>query len=368
MSQRAGQPDPGRLLAVFSCFLLLVLSACGGGGGSSNLPSSETAAPSQAPDAGRIIRLDPALDDIVTADATIETLAGGMRFTEGPVWMPQGGYLLFSDLGHNVINKWDPRDGRVTVFLDRSGFTGTAPEGLGSERTDERGLVYNNIGSNGITLDAQGRLVFCAHGDRQIVRLEPDGRRTVLARDFEGKRFNSPNDLVYRSDGSLYFTDPTAGLTESDQSPLRELSFAGVFLLKDGNVRVVHQDLTRPNGLALSPDETVLYVNDSRRRTITQFDVRPDGTLANGRLLIDMNAETAMGGPDGIKVDEGGNIYSSGPGGLWIMSPSGKHLGTIVFPEQPANLAFGDADGQTLYVTARGGLYRIRLNIPGVRP
>ena len=332
------------------------------------LVMAAVAAAAQAPDARRIIRLDPALDAIVPGNAKVEKLAGGMRFTEGPVWVREGGYLLFSDVGSNVINKYDPRDSKVTVYQDRSGFTGTDPSGLGSERTDEAGQPFKNIGSNGITLDAQGRVVYCTHGDRQIVRLEADGRRTVLAREFEGKRLNSPNDLAHRSDGWLYFTDPTSGLTQGDQSPLRELAFNAVFRVKDGKLEVATRDVERPNGLAFSPDEKLLYVNNSADRSIRQFDVRPDGTLANGRLLIDMDKDPAMGGPDGIKVDEKGNIYSTGPGGLWIMSPNGQHIGTIVLPEQPANLAFGDDDGRTLYVTARASLYKIRLNIAGVRP
>ncbi len=367
MNQRAVRFDIGWLPAVWLCSSMLVLMACGGGSGDPNAGSGETPDPSGAAGMGRVIRLDPALDAIVAPDAAIEKLAGGMRFTEGPVWVRDGGYLLFSDIGHNVINKWDPSDGTVTVFLAGSGFTGADPTGLGSNRTDESDQAYNNIGSNGITLDAQGRVVYAAHGDRQIVRLEPDGLRTVLAREFEGKQLNSPNDLVYRSDGSLYFTDPPSGLTQGDESPLRELTFNAVFRLKDGELQVATREIERPNGLAFSPDETLLYVNNSRGRTITQFDVRPDGTLANGRLLIDMNSDPAAGGPDGIKVDEEGNVYATGPGGLWIMTPSGQHIGTIVFPEQAANLAFGDDDGRTLYVTARAGLYRIPLRIPGVR-
>ena len=367
MNQQADRSDLGWVRAFCAFCLALALSACGGG--TLDSESGETPGPSGAAGASHIVRLDPALDEIVTSDAEIEKLAGGMRFTEGPVWVREGGYLLFSDIGHNVINKYDPGDGRVTVYLDRSGFTGTDPSGLGSERTDEAGQPFRNVGSNGVTLDAQGQVVYCTHGDRQVVRLEPDGQRTVLAREFEGERLNSPNDLVYRSDGTLYFTDPTSGLTGGDQSPLREHTYNGVYRLKDGNLEVATRDVVqRPNGLAFSPDESVLYVNNSADRTIWQFDVQPDGTLTNGRLLIDMNAETAMGGPDGIKVDERGNIYSSGPGGLWIMAPSGQHIGTIVFPEQPANLAFGDDDGRTLYVTARAGLYKIRLSIPGVRP
>ena len=193
-------------------------------------------------------------------------------------------------------------------------------------------------------------------------------KRTVLASRYEGKRLNSPNDLVYKSDGSLYFTDPSAGLRERDKDPKKELPFNGVYLLKDGKLQLLIKDMQVPNGLAFSPDEKHFYVNDSAKKIIMRYDVLPDDTIANGQLFIDMNSDNAPGVPDGMKVDRKGNVYSTGPGGFWIMSPEGKHLGTISFQELPANLAFGNADARTLYLTARTGLYRIRLKIPGVRP
>jgi gluconolactonase len=205
-------------------------------------------------------------------------------------------------------------------------------------------------------------------GDRQVVRVEADGRRTVLASHFEGKRLNSTNDLVFKRNGSLYFTDPPSGLRRRNEDPKKELPFNGVYLLKDGKLQLLAKDLANPNGIALSPDEKILYVNSSADRKIYRFDVRPDDTVANGRLIVDMGAEKAPGAPDGMKVDEKGHLYSTGAGGIWVMTPEGKHLGTLVFPEQPANLAFGDADGRMLYVTARSSVYRIRLRIPGVRP
>jgi gluconolactonase len=315
-----------------------------------------------------VSRLDPALDAIVARDAKVERVATGFGFTEGPVWVRKGGFLIFSDIPANVIHRVNPADGTVSVFLDKTGFTGADASDVGGEQTNAKGERIFLIGSNGVTVDPQGRVAFNAMGDRQVVRVEPDGRRTVLASRFEGKRLNSTNDLVFKRNGSLYFTDPPSGLRRRNEDPKKELPFNGVFLLKDGKLQLLTRDLVNPNGIALSPDEKVLYVNSSADRKIFRFDVRPDDTIADGRLIVDMSAEKAPGVPDGMKVDERGNLYSTGAGGIWVMSPEGKHLGTLVFPEQPANLAFGDADGRTLYVTARSSVYRIRLNVPGVRP
>ncbi len=315
-----------------------------------------------------VARLDPALDDIVPANAKVEKVAGNFGFSEGPVWVRSGGFLIFSDIPANVINKWNPADGKVSVFLDKSGFTGPDATGVGGEQTNAQGATIYLIGSNGVTLDPQGRVTFNAMGDRQVVRVEADGRRTVLASQFEGKRLNSTNDLVYKRNGSLYFTDPPSGLRQRNDDPKKELPFNGVYLLKGGKLQLLAKDLANPNGIALSPDEKILYVNSSADRKIFRFDVQADDTVTNGRLIVDMSAEKLPGNPDGMKVDEKGNLYSTGAGGIWVMSPQGKHLGTLVFPEQPANLAFGDADGKTLYVTARSSVYRIRLNVPGVRP
>jgi gluconolactonase len=315
---------------------------------------------------GEIIRLDPKLDKIVSSDAKVEKLAGGFGFVEGPVWARQGGYLLFSDIPANVINKWT-LDGKVSVFVKPSGFTGTDPSDVGSQNNNGKEIV-TLIGSNGLTLDRQGRIVLAAHGDRAIVRIEKNGKRTVLADLYEGKRLNSPNDLVYKADGALYFTDPPYGLRKGDDDPKKELPFSGVYLLKDGKLQLLDRTFTRPNGLAFSPGEKYLYVNDTVRKLIMRYEVQVNDTVANGQVFIDMNSDKAPGVPDGMKVDHEGNVYCTGPGGFWIMSPDGKHLGTIKVPELPANLAFGDADGKALYLTARTGLYRIRLKIAGIRP
>jgi gluconolactonase len=321
------------------------------------------AAATQAQEAGSVVRLDASLDAIVSPGAKAEKLAGNFAFVEGPVWVRRGGYLLFSDIPANVIDKWNAADGKVSVFLDKSGFTGQDASGAGLG-PDGKPL----LGSNGVTVDRQGRVVFCAHLDRQVVRLEKDGQRTVLANRYEGKRLNSPNDLVYKSDGSLYFTDPPAGLRERDKDPQKELPFNGVYLLKGGKLQLLVKDLPLPNGIAFTPDEKRLYVDDTVKKIIMRYDVQPDGTVANGRVFVDMTGDKAPGNPDGMKVDQKGNVYCTGPGGIWVISPEGKHLGTLTFPENPANLAFGDADGKTLYATARTGLYRIRLRIPGIRP
>ncbi|OFW03490.1 MAG: hypothetical protein A3I61_16750 [Acidobacteria bacterium RIFCSPLOWO2_02_FULL_68_18] len=315
-----------------------------------------------------VIRLDPSLDALVAPDAKVERVATGFGFTEGPVWVRSGGFLIFSDIPANAINRWTPADGRVSVFLEETGFTGADASDVGGEQTNARGERIYLIGSNGVTLDPQGRVTFNAMGDRQIVRVETDGGRTVLASRYDGKRLNSTNDLVYKRNGSLYFTDPPSGLRRRNDDPKKELPFNGVFLLRDGTLQLLARDLANPNGIALSPDERILYVNSSADRKIFRYDVQRDDTIANGRLLVDMSAEKAPGVPDGMKVDERGNLYSTGPGGIWVMSPDGTHLGTLVFPEQPANLAFGDGDGQALYVTARSSVYRVRLKVAGVRP
>ena len=320
----------------------------------------------QAQGANGVVRLDPALDQIISSDTKVEKLAGSFGFVEGPVWVRQGGYLLFSDIPSNAINKWTP-DGKVAVFLKPSGFTGSDASDVGSQNNNGQAVV-TLLGSNGVTLDRQGRVVFCAHGDRDVVRIEKDGKRTVLADRFEGKRLNSPNDLVFKSDGALYFTDPSAGLRKRDDDPRKELPFNGVYLLKDGKLQLLEKTFATPNGIAFAPGEKYLYVNDTTRKLIMRYEVRSDDTIANGKVFIDMSADTAAGVPDGMKVDQKGNVYCTGPGGFWIMSPEGKHLGTVKTPELPANLAWGDADAKALYLTARTGLYRIRLKVAGIRP
>ncbi|HVH61011.1 MAG TPA: SMP-30/gluconolactonase/LRE family protein [Candidatus Sulfotelmatobacter sp.] len=305
----------------------------------------------------KVIRKDPTLDNLFTPGAKIEKLAGGFLFTEGPVWDREGGYLLFSDPNNNLIYRWTP-DGEVSVYRSHSGYTGT---NIGE---------YGQPGSNGLTLDKQGRLTINEHGNRRVTRLEKNGVLTVLADRYEGKRLNSPNDLVYRSDGVLYFTDPPFGLPKFFDDPRKELPYSGVFCLINGQLKLVSTDLSGPNGLAFSPNEKYLYVDnwDLKKEVIMRYEVQPDGTLANGKVFFDSTGEPGEDAWDGMKVDQQGNLYLSGPGGLWIISPEGKHLGTIAGPEHPHNMAWGDEDGKTLYMCAQTGLYRIRFNVPGVRP
>ena len=311
----------------------------------------------QAPSgAGKVLRLDPALDAIVPASAQIEKLAGTFTFTEGPVWIREG-YLLFSDIPNNLIQKWTP-NGQVSVFRKQSGYSGTdAPAGA-------------FIGSNGLTLDRQGRLVICEHGNGRMTRLEKDGNITVLADKYEGKRLSSPNDAVYKSDGALYFTDPPFGFPKLNADPKKELPFNGIYRLAKDKLELLSKDMSMPNGLGFSPDEKYLYVAncDAANKIWMRFDVKPDGTLANTKIFYDANHSQEPGLPDGLKLDKKGNVYATGPGGVWIFSPEGKHLGTIQPPEIPANCAWGDKDAKTLYMTARTGLYRIKLNVAGIRP
>jgi gluconolactonase len=328
-----------------------------------------TAVELSAQNGGQIIRLDPALDALIPAGAQIEKLADGFGFVEGPVWVhtTAPGFLIFSDIPANVIDKWNPQDGKVSVFLTKSGFAGDDPGDAGGQLNNGHAIV-TLYGSNGVTIDKQGRVTYCQHGDRGVVRVEKDGKRTVLADHYEGKRLNSPNDLVYKSDGSLYFTDPPFGLRKAQDDPKKELPFAGVYRWANGKLQLVNKDFGAPNGLAFSPDEKYLYVDDSFTKTYWRFDVQPDGTITNKKLLIDMSSSKEPGVPDGMKIDQKGNIYGAGPGGVWVITPEGKHLGTIKPPENPANLAWGDADAKTLYFTAVTGLYRLRLNIAGIRP
>ena len=313
----------------------------------------------KAQEGGGIRRLDRALDAIVPANAKVEKVHGGFQFVEGPVWVRAGGYLLFSDLMDNAIMKWTP-DGAVVPFR-KPVFQGQFPNGV-------------LIGSNGLTLDPQGRLLAAEHGGRRVTRTEKDGAITVLADRYEGKRLNSPNDVVARKSGGVYFTDPPALLRTFPGEPpaafRQELDVNGVYRVDNpGHVELVSRTPGYPNGLAFSPDEHKLYVANSRPQKYWMvFDVAADGTLSNGRKFFDMSSDTSDAVPDGMKVDTRGNLYLSGPGGVLILDSRGKQLGVIAVPEIVANVAWGDADGKTLYITARTSLYRIRLRVAGIRP
>jgi gluconolactonase len=306
----------------------------------------------------RIERLDPALDALVPRDARIEKLAEGFQWSEGPVWRKSGGYLLFSDIPANTIYRWKEGEG-ISVFLRPAGFTGPTPFG-------------RELGSNGLVFDANDKLVMADHGNRQVARLNDSlFTKTTLADRWEGKRFNSPNDLVYHPNGDLYFTDPPYGLDGTNDSKAKELPYNGVYRLRpNGELTLLTRDLTFPNGIAISPDLKTLYVavSDAKKPVWMAYDIQPDGTIAHGRVFFDAAALVAqgrIGSPDGMKVDRSGNLFATGPGGVLVFSPSGKHLGTIVTGERTANVAFGD-DGSTLYMTADHKLMRVRLTTKGL--
>lgn len=268
-------------------------------------------------------------------DQVITTIAEGFQFTEGPVWHPDG-YLLFSDIPADTIYRYSP---------------GSAPEPY----------ITPSGNSNGLTFDGQGRLVACEHGGRRVSRTGQDGSMETLADRFDGKRLNSPNDIVVHSSGAIFFTDPPYGI---DPDPGAQ-GFNGVFRLDtDGSVELLNRDMDRPNGLALSLDESILYVDDSRNRHVLAYPLNADLGVGEPSVILDMNVE-AQGGPDGMKLDSEGNLYVTGPGGLWVATPEGKHLGTIEFPQLPANLCFGGPDYRTIFVTARTGLYSIEVSVAG---
>lgn len=317
-----------------------------------------------------IQRLDPAVNQLIPADAKLERVATGFyKWTEGPVWTHKG-TLMFAVIPANEIRQWSPGKD-ATVFMKPSGYTGSAPYG-GPEP-----------GSNGMTLDRDGRVSVAGHARRNVWRLEtldPHGTITVLADSYQGKKLNSPNDLVYRSDGSLYFTDPPYGLpTQGDSDPLKELQVNGVYRIPNARqhkpgappdrdkLQLIIKDLPRPNGIVFSPDEKTLYVSDTQRKVWMSYPVHADGSVGEGKVLLDCSADKTPGNPDGIRVDKKGNVYGAGPGGVWVISPDGKHLATINVPEVVSNVAWGDADGKSLYITASTSLYRIKLSVAGVR-
>jgi gluconolactonase len=307
--------------------------------------------------AAKIIRLDPRFDALVPRDAVPEKVADGFAWVEGPVWNRTGGYLLFSDIPNNSVFKWKAGAG-VSLFLKPSGYTGSAP------------FEGREPGSNGLTFDSAGRLVLCEHGDRRIARLEKDGGKTTLADRYEGKRLNSPNDAVFKSNGDLYFTDPPFGLPRTFDDPHRELDFCGVYRLStNGTLTLLTKDIKAPNGIAFSPSEKTLYITDvdPNRSAWLAYDVTDEGTITNGRVFFDATAwtKTKQGAPDGLKVDKDGNLFAAGPGGLYVFAPDGTHLGNIELGVPTANCAWGD-DGAVLYITAGTALYRIALNTKGI--
>src|SRR5579871_4018957 len=307
---------------------------------------------------GKIYTIDEQLNNIIPAGATVDKIADGFSFTEGPVWHPDG-YLLFSDPNTNTIYRYNPNNNNVTVYMSHSGYTG-----------DDIG-EYGQPGSNGLTIDKEGRLIIDQHGNRRVVRIEKKGPVTVLADKIDGKRFNSPNDIVQKGDGTIYFTDPPYGLPNFFKDAGKELDYSGVFMIKEGKTILVSKDLGGPNGLAFSPDEKYFYVTNwdirdiHHTKTLWRYEVNADGTLKNGKIFFDFSFTEDDEALDGMKVDKEGNLFVSAPGGVWILNEKGKLLGKIVTPERPANMAWGDEDGKTLYFTAHTSLYKIRVNTGG---
>lgn len=338
------------------CALVALGSACGGG------TETESTAPLHDTGAGTVLKVDDALDEILPADYTIEKLAGGFIFTEGPVWVTGAAwegapFLLFSDVRGNAIYKWSPADGQVSDFK-KPVFEGQFEEG-------------RFVGSNGLLLDKDRNLIVCEHGNRRVSKITPGGEWTPVVEKYEGRQLNSPNDLAWHSNGWLYFTDPPYGLAGQDDDPAKELDSNGIFRLSpDGKtLEMLEGGQTRPNGIGFSPDEQTLYVanSDPNEKVWMAYQVEEDGKLGLGRKFYDVTAETTEGLPDGLKLDKAGRVFATGPGGVWIFSPDGTHLGTIQPDEVPANVGWGD-NGNTLYMTARTGLYRIRLNTEGNLP
>lgn len=308
--------------------------------------------------AGNIVRLDPRFDKLVPRDARLERLAGGFSWVEGPVWDRKRACLLFSDVPSNSVLQWKEGAG-TTVFLKPSGYSGATP------------FTGREPGSNGLAFDSQGRLVLCQHGNRRIARIESDASKTTLVDRYEGKRLNSPNDLVFKSNGDLYFTDPPYGLPKTFDDPDKELDFSGVYrLTKAGKLTLLTKELRAPNGIGFSPSEKTLYVanSDPQQAIWMAFEVKADGTLGAERIFFDATSwtKTKRGLPDGLKIDREGNLFATGPGGIHVFAPDGKHLGSIETGVPTGNCAWGGSDGSTLFITADKTLYRIKLGTKGM--
>src|SRR3954468_7514504 len=305
---------------------------------------------------GKLEMEDPAFYDLVPKDAHIEKLAEGFGWAEGPLWM--GNFVIFSDVIGNTIYKWEAGKG-LGEYMKPSGYTGSTPRG-------------GEPGSNGLTRDPQGRLVLCEHGDRRVSRVE-NGKKVTLVDNYMGKKLNSPNDVVFKSNGDMYFTDPPYGLEKKNDDPKKELPFNGVYRYsKDGKLTLLTKELTFPNGLAFSPDEKTLYiaVSDPKKAVWMAYDVAPDGGITNGRIFYDATeyaTDEHPGLPDGMKVDKQGNLFATGPGGVWVFTPQGKLLGRINPGQKTANCAWGE-DGSTLYLTSHMFFCRIKTKTSGKMP
>jgi gluconolactonase len=310
---------------------------------------------------GSVERLDPAFDQLVPTDATMEVIGEGYEWCEGPVWVHDGEFLLFSDIPNNAIMRWDAKNGS-TLYLKPAGYTGDNPRG-------------GESGSNGLTLDRKGRLILCQHGDRRVARLDsswdkPQAKYVTLADRFDGKRLNSPNDAVVDSHGAIYFTDPPYGLEKNMDDPKKELTFQGVYrITPDGKLSLLTKEMERPNGIGLSPDEKTIYIANSHgpRLVIMAFPLNANGTLGKGRVFYNAGdtADKLPGSCDGLVVDKRGNVFATVPSGVAVFSPAGKQLGLLNTNDRTANVEFGE-DGSTLFICANHNLLRIRTLTKGL--
>ena len=336
----------------FAYLLLLSVLVC-----ASWMETSMAEEKVEYPTFGSIERKDPRLDALLPKEARMEKLASGFKWAEGPIWNKAGSFILFSDVPENVIYKWQEGDTKATPFMRPSGYTGSVARG-------------GEPGSNGLTMDKSGRLILCEHGDRRVARQELDGTKKTLADKYDGKRLNSPNDVVVKSNGDVYFTDPPYGLVKNWEDPAREQDVCGVYrVAEDGKVTLLTGELKRPNGLAFSPDEKILYVaqSDGEKPIIMAYPVKDDGTIDAGKVFFDalpLAKQGKKGAPDGMKVDKDGNLWATGPGGVLILAPDGTHLGTLATGVNTANCNWGD-DGSVLYITADKQLCRVKTSTKG---